>query len=63
MLERCQDAGLQLIGGDRFSLNNQQNAAFVRICLMGESSLPRMEMGLKQLRGVLEAAGEQELIS
>ncbi|MBO6824786.1 MAG: PLP-dependent aminotransferase family protein [Sneathiella sp.] len=63
MLERCQDAGLQLIGGDRFSLNNQQNAAFVRICLMGESSLPRMEMGLKQLRNVLEAAGEQELIS
>jgi len=63
MLERCQQAGVQLIGGDRFSMTNQQNTNFVRLCLMGESSIQRMELGLKTLRGVLEVADDHELIS
>jgi len=63
IIERARDAGIALIGGDRFAMSRQLDDYFIRVCLMAVPARASLVDALRILGGLLSQEDMQSLIS
>jgi DNA-binding transcriptional MocR family regulator len=63
IIQQASDRNITLIGGDRFAMNRQQDAHFVRVCLMGVPNHEALVDGLATITDLLTSSETACLIS